>query len=177
MNQKTFSNMKNKNQKTRILINEKIRSAEVRVIFNDNTSKVLPLSKAISIAKETSEDLILVSPNATPPVCKIMQLGKYQYELSKNKTQTVVKDKEIRLSPVIAENDFNTKINHAIQFLNKGMHVKIVMEMKGRLSAYPDKGMSLMHDIVSKLEQYGKCDSVPKVQNNRIQLHFSPKKH
>ena len=124
------------------LINDQIRCKEVRVIGTEgNQVGVMGISEARAMAEDAGLDLVLISPNAKPPVCKIIDYGKFRYEESRRekeakKKQKVVEIKEVRLSPNIDENDLNTKINQARKFLSKGNRVKVTLRFRGRELAY-----------------------------------------
>lgn len=165
------------NKQKKPLINEKILSKEVRVVTEEH-SAVLPLFEAIDLAKSKNMDLILITPNANPPICKIMELGKYLYSLSKhNKQQHIIKEKEVHFSVTIADNDYLTKINHAKSFLSKQMNVKVIVELEGRENSHPELAYDLMNKIATELDPVSKFNSQFKLQNNKIQVHFTPKKH
>ena len=139
------------------LINEQIRDKEVRVIGSEgNQLGVMSVQDARKIAEEAGLDLVRVSPNAKPPVCKIIDYGKFRYEISRKekeakKKQKIVEIKEVRLSPNIEENDMNTKVNQARKFLAKGNRVKVTLRFRGRELAYVNQNKPMLDDFAERL--------------------------
>ena len=155
-------------KQTFIRKNEKIRAREVRVIYNDNNLGILKINEALSKSKELGLDLVEVSPKANPPVCKIIDWGKYQYEqakLSKNKKNTT-KNHEMKFGVAIGENDLNVKVKHIIEFLEKGDSVKILISFKGRQNIHKNMGFELADTIKEKLDGYKLTD--PKLNGRNI---------
>lgn len=167
------------NGKSFIRKNEKIRAKEVRVIDSDGQQLgILPTSEAVLMAKRQGLDLIEISPNANPPVCKILDFGKYKYEESKkNKNspkQNTVKVKEIKLRVAIDTNDYQIKLKHASEFLEEGNKVKLSLMFRGRELAHPEFGFDLIKRFVDDIKTYGQLDSEPKLFGKAISAVLSP---
>ena len=134
-------------------INEVIKDKEVRLIGDDGTQLgVMPLEEAMNIAEEKGLDLVKISPSAKPPVCKVMDYGKFRFEQGKRekeakKNQRVMEVKEIRMSPGIGENDVNTKLKNGIKFLNDGDRLKVTVRFRGRQMAHTEIGKELLMDL------------------------------
>lgn len=134
-------------------INDEIRDRELRVIGNDGSQLgIMPTSKAMALAEEQNLDLVKIAPQVTPPVCKIMDYGKYKFEQAKRekearKNQRVVEIKEIRLSLNIDTHDFNTKLGHALRFLQAGDKVKVSIRFRGREMGHPEQGYETMKNL------------------------------
>lgn len=152
----------------RIKINHKIKHSQVRVIHNGENLGLLSVAEALQLAKENGMDLIEVSNN--PPVCKILDYGKFKYEASKNSKRNVIKEKEVKLGVQIGEHDYFTKINHIKEFLNSGNKVKVTITFKGRQLAHPELGFKLAQKIISDLKEF-KVKINPK-QSGRT-IHFN----
>jgi len=162
------------------LVNEAIRFPKVMVILDDGTSLgVLDTPKAINEAYNRDLDLVCVAPQAQPPVCKILNYSKFRYEKEKKekeqqKNQKIVEVKEIQLSPVIAEHDFNTKLNQALKFLNQGDKVKITIRMFRRFMPLLDQAMENVKNFAEKCAEVGTTDKEPILEGNSIQLLITP---
>ena len=160
--------------------NEKIRALDVQVINSDGKNLgVLPLNKAVSIAKEEGLDLIEISPNANPPVCKIMDMGKYKYDLQKKanlakKNQKVILLKEIKLRPVTEIHDYNFKIKNAKKFISKGDKVKFTIKFKGREMQHLDIGKNLMNRIIDDTKDIAKVETQPKFEGKQMTMIIQP---
>jgi translation initiation factor IF-3 len=160
--------------------NGKIRAREVRVIDEAKQQLgVMSLSDALRLAQSKGLDLIETVPNATPPVCRIAEYGKLLYEESKRQKQTesagVNKMKELQLTPGIAEHDFTTKVNHAIEFLSAGMKVCVRLRFRGRQRAHKEFGFQAMNKFVAAAAAYGRADSPPKMLGDRdLNVVISP---
>ena len=154
--------------------NERIRALDVQVIGSDgNNLGAMPLNKAIELAKQEGLDLIEISPNANPPVCKIMDMGKYKYDLQKKankakKKQKIVNLKEIKLRPVTEIHDYNFKIKNAQRFLTKGDKVKFTVQFKGREMQHTQLGYDLMKRIINDTSSLGKVEVQPKFEGRQI---------
>ena len=161
-------------------VNEKIRALDVQVIGSEgNNLGVLTLKKAIEIAKDESLDLIEISPNANPPVCKIMDIGKYKYDLQKKankakKKQKIVNLKEIKLRPVTEIHDYSFKIKNAQKFLEKGDKVKFTVKFKGREMQHTHLGKELMERIINDTAKVGKVEVNPKFEGRQIIMIIQP---
>ncbi len=160
--------------------NEKIRSLEVQVISSDGKNLgTLSTKEAIEMAKQEDLDLIEISPNANPPVCKIVDVGKYRYDLQKKankskKKQKIVNLKEIKLRPVTETHDYNFKIKNAQRFLEKGDKVKFTVRFKGREMQHTDLGNKLMDRIISDTSAVGKVEVNPKFEGKQIIMIIQP---
>ncbi|MBA1339460.1 MAG: translation initiation factor IF-3 [Pelagibacterales bacterium] len=160
--------------------NERIRAIDVQVIgSNGKNIGVLPLNKAIETAKEEGLDLIEISPNANPPVCKIMDMGKYKYDLQKKaniakKKQKVVSLKEIKLRPGTDVHDYNFKIKNAKKFLVKKDKVKFTVKFKGREMQHIQLGRDLMNRIVEDTKDVGKIETHPKFEGRQMVMIIQP---
>ena len=165
-----------------LLINEEIRAEKVRVIAADGSQLgILSLKDALSSAHEAGLDLVEMSPNAEPPVCKIMDYGKFLYEKTKKekeskKKRTTVELKEIKFSCRIDKHDFDTKLNHAKRFLGDGNKVKITIVFSGREMNHTDRGYDLMANIKEELVGVGGADKAPSLDGRYMTLVISPKK-
>ncbi len=160
--------------------NEKIRALDVQVIgSNGSNLGTLPLNKAIEIAKEEGLDLIEISPNANPPVCKIMDMGKHKYDLQKKanmakKKQKVVLLKEIKLRPGTDVHDYNFKIKNAKKFLTKRDKVKFTVKFKGREMQHIQLGKDLMNRIIEDTKELGKVETHPKFEGRQMIMIIQP---
>lgn len=161
-------------------INEQIRDKQVRLIGEDGEQLGIMSSKdAYVMAVEKQLDLVKISPNSTPPVCKIMDFGKYRYELAKKekeskKKQKVMSVKEIRLRPAIDTHDLNTKANMAIKFLSGGDKVKISVRYRGRELGHKELGFEVMDDFLKIIAEYVSPPSKPKMEGNSLVLTVEP---
>ena len=154
--------------------NNRINSPEVQVIAsNGENLGILNTNEAIAIAKEEGLDLIEISPNANPPVCKIIDIGKYKYDLQKKtnkekKKQKIINLKEIKLRPVTETHDYNFKIKNAKKFLAKGDKVKFTVQFKGREMQHTNLGYNLMNRIINDTSTLGKVEVRPKFEGRQI---------
>ena len=160
--------------------NERIRSRDVQVIgSNGGNLGILPLNKAIFLAKEEGLDLIEISPNAKPPVCKIMDMGKYKYDLQKKanlakKKQKVISLKELKLRPGTEIHDYNFKLKNAKKFLTKGDKVKFTVRFKGREMPHIQLGKDLMNRIIEDTKELGKIETHPKFEGKQMIMIIQP---
>lgn len=148
-------------------VNEGIRVPEVRVIFPDGTNEVLPTRTAILQAQALQLDLILVSPTAKPPVAKVMDHGKWQYEEQKRqkeakKKQHIILVKELKFRPNTDDHDYGFKKDHAINFLKDGNKVKAIVQFRGREMAHTDLGVKLLQRLLADLTEVGKAEAPPR---------------
>jgi translation initiation factor IF-3 len=163
-------------------INREIRAASVRVINMDGEQLgVITLAEALAEAAKAGLDLVEVSPTAAPPVCRIMDYGKFRYQQSKKvqvskKSQTVIQVKEIRLRPKTEEHDLEVKIKHIRKFLDQHHKVKISMMFRGREIAYTDIGRKIMEDLKNTLADGCVIDQQPKLEGRSMIMIISPKK-
>ena len=160
--------------------NERIRALDVQVIGSDGRNLgAMPLNKAIELAKQEGLDLIEISPNAHPPVCKIMDMGKYKYDLQKKanqakKKQKTVSLKEIKLRPVTEVHDYTFKIKNAQKFLAKGDKVKFTIRFKGRELQHSNLGNELMDKIKVDMETIGRVELQPKFDGKQMIMVIQP---
>ena len=160
--------------------NERIRAREVQVISSDGKNLgTLSTQEAINIARQEGLDLIEISPNANPPVCKIIDIGKYKYDLQKKankakKKQKIVNLKEIKLRPVTEIHDYNFKIKNAQRFLTKGDKVKFTVQFKGREMQHTNLGYELMKRIINDTNTMGKIEVAPKFEGKQIIMIVQP---
>ena len=160
--------------------NERIRAPQVQVISSDGKNLgTLATQEAINLAKQEGLDLIEISPNANPPVCKIIDIGKYKYDQQKKahkakKKQKIMNLKEIKLRPVTEIHDYNFKIKNAQRFLEKGDKVKFTVRFKGREMQHKHLGMDLMDRIINDTSSLGKVESAPKFEGKQISMIIQP---
>ena len=160
--------------------NERIRALDVQVISSDGSNLgVLPLKKAIELAKQEDLDLIEISPNANPPVCKIMDMGKYKYDAQKKanlakKKQKVISLKEIKMRPVTETHDYEFKVKNAKKFIAKGDKVKFTIRFKGRELQHSHLGNELMLKIKEDMKDIGKVELHPKFDGKQMIMVIQP---
>jgi len=160
--------------------NQQIRAIDVQVIGSDgNNLGILSLKKAVEAAKEEGLDLIEISPNANPPVCKIMDMGKYKYDLQKKtniakKKQKVVALKEIKMRPGTDVHDYNFKVKNAKKFLNNKDKVKFTVKFKGREMQHINLGRDLMNRIIEDTKEVGKIETHPKFEGRQMIMIIQP---
>ena len=160
--------------------NERIRAPEVQVISNDGKNLgTLPTQEGINIARQKGLDLIEISPNANPPICKIIDIGKYKYDLQKKaskakKRQKIINLKEIKLRPVTEIHDYNFKIKNAQKFLTKGDKVKFTVQFRGREMQHTNLGHKLMDRIINDTSKLGKVEVEPKLEGKQITMIVQP---
>ena len=160
--------------------NERIKSLDVQVIGSDGGNLgVMQLNRAIQLARDESLDLIEISPNANPPVCKIMDMGKYKYDLQKKanqakKKQKIVSLKEIKLRPGTEIHDYNFKIKNAKKFITKGDKVKFTVKFKGREMQHVELGKKLMNRIIEDTKDIGKVETQPKFEGRQMIMIIQP---
>ncbi len=175
---KNFFNRRPKYQGPRI--NDRIRSLDVQVINSEGENLgVLPIKKAIETAKQEGFDLIEISPNANPPVCKIMDIGKYKYDMQKKaskakKNQKISVLKELKLRPGTEIHDYNFKIKNAKKFLTKGDKVKFTVKFKGREMQHIQLGKDLMQRIISDTKELGQVEVNPKFEGKQMIMIIQP---
>ena len=165
-----------------LMINEQIRDKEVRLIGeNGEQLGIMSAREAMKLAEEAELDLVKIAPTAKPPVCKIIDYGKYRYEMARKekearKKQKVVELKEIRLSPNIDSNDLNTKMNAARKFLAKGDKVKITLRFRGREMAHMNASRHILDDFAASLGEIATVEKAPKVEGRSISMVLAEKK-
>ena len=162
--------------------NELIHAREVRVIGAEGEQLgILQRNEAIAMAREIGCDLVEVSSNATPPVCRIMDYGKFKYEQQKKKQdakkrQAVVQVKEIKVRPKTDEHDYETKLKHIRSFLEDGDRCKVTVFFRGREIVHKDRGIEILEGIVKDLEDVGKVEQEPRAEGRTLQMLVVPKK-
>ena len=165
-----------------LFINEQIRDREVRVIGADGEQLgVMPTREAMKLAEEAGVDLVKIAPTAKPPVCKIVDYGKFKYEQTRRekearKKQKIVEVKEIRLSPNIDTNDLNTKVNSARKFISKGDRVKVTLRFRGREMAHMNTSKHILDDFAQALSDIAVMDKPPKVEGRSMTMFLAEKR-
>ncbi|MGB9456323.1 MAG: translation initiation factor IF-3 [Bryobacteraceae bacterium] len=168
-------------QNRRENVNEFIRAREVRAVFPDGTSEIMPTAAALRKAQELGLDLVLIAPTAVPPVAKAVDFGHYQYEQKKKqhdakKKQHVVQVKELKFRPNTDDHDYDFKMKHAIRFLQDGNRVKAVVQFRGREIAHADLGKKLLMRFAGDLGPYGSVEGVPRLEGRSAHILISPVK-
>lgn len=161
-------------------VNQRITAREVRVVGENVKVDVYPTDRAIKMAEEQGLDLVEISPNADPPVCKIIDYSKFKYEQKKKQKEIKAKAhktvlKEIRFGPNTDDHDFNFKLKHAINFLEDGAKVKAYVHFVGRTIVFKERGEILLLKFAQALEDYAKVEQLPKLEGKRMFLMLSPK--
>ena len=162
-------------------INEEIRDKEVRVISADGGQiGIMSAKEALALAEKSNLDLVKIAPGANPPVCKIMDYGKFRFEQAKRekeakKNQKVMEIKEIRLSMNIDTGDFNTKVNHALKFLRDGNKVKVSIRFRGREMAHTDNGLVIMQRFAEACTENGQVEKAAKLEGRQMLMFLVPK--
>ena len=162
-------------------INEEILDKEVRLIGDQGEQLgIMSAQEALKIAVEKELDLVKIAPGSNPPVCKVMDYGKFRFEQAKKekeakKNQRVIEIKEIRMSPGIGENDFNTKLKNGQKFLNDGDRVKVSVRFRGREMAHTEIGEQLLKDFAAKCSDIATLDKNPKLEGRNMSMFLSPK--
>ncbi len=164
-----------------LMINEEIRDREVRVVDqNGEQLGVMPIRQALEMAEEMQLDLVKIAPQARPPVCKIMDYGKYRFEQSKKerefrKNQKVITVKEVRLSATIEDHDIDVKLKNAIKFLKEGNKVKATIRFRGRQITHSEIGRQVMTEFAERIKEYGTVDKAPMIEGRNMSMFISPK--
>ena len=172
--------MKNDKMKNQYRINEQIRAREVRVVGDDGAS-VMSTRDALDLAREQGVDLVEISPNAQPPVCRIIDYSKFLYQQKKRQKEMKQKQvkqevKEIRFGPQTDEHDYQFKLKHAIEFLEDGNKVRAYVFFRGRSILFKEQGEVLLLRFANDLEEYGKVEQLPKLEGKKMFLYVAPKK-
>lgn len=172
--------MKNDKMKNQYRVNEQIRVREVRVV-SDGGSEVIPTRKALDMARQQGVDLVEISPNAQPPVCRLIDYSKFLYQQKKHQKemkqkQVKVEIKEIRFGPQTDEHDYQFKLKHAQEFLNEGNKVRAYVFFRGRSILFKEQGEVLLLRFANDLEEYGKVEQMPKLEGKKMFLYMAPKK-
>ena len=164
------------------MINEQIRDKEIRLIGeNGEQLGIMSARDAMKLAREAELDLVKIAPTAKPPVCKIIDYGKYRYELARKekeakKKQKVIEIKEVRLTPNIDVNDLNTKVGSARKFLQKGNKVKVTLRFRGREMAHMNASKHILDDFAESLAEVAVVEKAPKVEGRSISMVLAEKK-
>ena len=164
------------------MINGQIRDKEVRLIGEDGEQKgIMPIKEAMRLAQEAELDLVKIAPKAQPPVCKIIDYGKYRYELARKekeakRKQKTVEVKEVRLSPNIDTNDLNTKVNNAKKFISKGNKVKITLRFRGREMAHVQQSKHILDDFAEMLKDGASIEKAPKLEGRSMSMVLTEKR-
>ena len=165
------------------MINEQIRDKEVRVIGADGQQLgIMSAREAMKLAQEAELDLVKIAPTAKPPVCKIIDCGKYRYELARKekeakKKQRIIEVKEVRLSPNIDTNDLNTKVNAARKFISKGDKVKVTLRFRGREMSHMANSKHILDDFAEKLADIATVDKPAKVEGRSLVMFLTEKRN
>ena len=173
--------MKNDNIKQQYRVNEQIHVREVRVVGDDIESAVMSTREAIQLAEEKGLDLVEISPNAAPPVCRIIDYSKFLYQQKKRQKEMKAKQvkievKEIRFGPQTDDHDYNFKLKYAKEFLSDGNKVKAYVFFKGRSILFKEQGEVLLLRFANDLEDYGKVEQMPVLEGKRMTIFLAPKK-
>ena len=173
--------MKNDNIKQQYRVNEQIHVREVRVVGDDIESSVMSTREAIQLAEEKGLDLVEISPNAAPPVCRIIDYSKFLYQQKKRQKEMKAKQvkievKEIRFGPQTDDHDYNFKLKYAKEFLSEGNKVKAYVFFKGRSILFKEQGEVLLLRFANDLEDYGKVEQMPVLEGKRMTIFLAPKK-
>lgn len=172
--------MKNDKMKNQYRVNEQIRVREVRIV-SDGNSTVMPTRHALDMAREQGIDLVEISPNAQPPVCRLIDYSKFLYQQKKHAKemkakQVKVEVKEIRFGPQTDEHDYNFKLKHAQEFLSEGNKVRAYVFFRGRSILFKEQGEVLLLRFANDLEEYAKVEQLPKLDGKKMFLYLAPKK-
>ena len=172
--------MKNDSVKGQYRVNEQIHVREVRIVGDNIESAVIPTYKAMQMAQEMGVDLVEISPNAAPPVCRLIDYSKFLYQLKKRQKeqkakQVKVEVKEIRFGPQTGDNDYNFKLKHAIEFLEDGNKVRAYVFFRGRSILFKEQGEVLLLRFANDLEDYAKVEQMPILEGKRMTIQLAPK--
>ncbi len=172
--------MKNDNMKNQYRVNEQIRVREVRIV-GEGDSVVVPTREALDMARNQGVDLVEISPNANPPVCRLIDYSKFLYQQKKRQKemkakQVKVEVKEIRFGPQTDEHDYQFKLKHAMEFLQDGNKVRAYVFFRGRSILFKEQGEVLLLRFANDLEEYGKVEGMPSLEGKKMFLYLAPKK-
>jgi translation initiation factor IF-3 len=164
-------------------VNDRIRAPEIRLIGaeGENVGVVTP-QRAMMLAEEAGLDLVEISPNATPPVCKIMDFGKYKYEQQKKesearKKQKTIEVKEVKFRPNTDTHDYDVKMRSVLRFLEEGDKVKITLRFRGREMAHTELGRILLERVAGDVVEHGKVEAIPRIEGRQMVMMINPLKH
>ena len=164
-----------------MMINEEIRDREIRLIGPEGEQLgIMSARQALDIAEEKELDLVKIAPTAKPPVCKLMDYGKYRFEQSKRekearKNQKVISVKEVRLSPTIEEHDMQVRVRDCVKFLQNGDRVKVSIRLRGRMITHSDVGLQVMNEFFARVKDYAVQDRKPSTEGRTMTMMLSPK--
>ena len=172
--------MKNDKLKNQYRVNEQIRVREVRIV-GENGSEVLPTKQALDLARQQGVDLVEISPNADPPVCRLIDYSKFLYQQKKHQKEIKAKQvkmevKEIRFGPQTDDHDYNFKLKHAKEFLEDGNKVRAYVFFRGRSILFKEQGEVLLLRFANDLEEYAKVEQLPRLEGKKMFLFLAPKK-
>lgn len=177
MNKNSNKPFLKKKEENGLRVNYNIRAPYVKLVGDNVTVDVYPIKEAIKIADDLNLDLVEVSPTQNPPICKIMDYQKYLYDKKKNeKKSDKIETKELRFTPNTGDHDFDFKVKHAINFLEKGDRVKAFVFFKGREMKYKDQGAEILSKFIEAIKEHGVADAPLKMEGNKMILFFRPKK-
>lgn len=173
--------MRRQRDEDRPKVNDEIRSSTVRLIKPDDEHEIVPIARALEIAESFNMDLVEVAPNARPPVCKVIDFGKFMYEKKKKekeakKKQHTIQVKELRFRPTTDDHDLEFKTRHAREFLEGGDKVKATVQFRGRDMLYTDQGKELLNNLAESLEDVSKVESQPTMEGRRMIMVLAPSK-
>ena len=164
-----------------LMINEEIRDREVRVVNSQGEQLgIMPTAQALKLAEEQQLDLVNIAPAARPPVCKLMDYGKYRFEMSKKereikKNQKVIETKEVRLSATIEDHDIDVRYRQAIKFLQDGNKLKVTIRFRGRQIAHSEIGTDVMDEFAERIRDYGVVERRPMVEGRNMTMMVAPR--
>ena len=164
-----------------LMINEEIRDREVRVVDqNGEQLGIMPTHQALDLAEERQLDLVKIAPQARPPVCKLMDYGKYRFEQSKRereirKNQKVITIKEVRLSATIEDHDVDVKFRNAVKFLKEGNKVKVTIRFRGRQITHSEIGREVMKDFAERIKDFGNVERAPLIEGHNMTMVIAPR--
>ena len=164
-----------------MMINEEIRDREIRLIGPEGEQLgIMSARQALDIAEEKELDLVKIAPTAKPPVCKLMDYGKYRFEQAKRekearKNQKVISVKEVRLSPTIEEHDMQVRVRDCVKFLQNGDRVKVSIRFRGRMITHSDVGLQVMNEFFARVKDYAVQDRKPSTEGRTMTMMLSPK--
>jgi len=166
-----------------LMINEEIRDREVRVVNQEGEQLGIMLTaQALALAEEQELDLVKIAPNARPPVCKLMDYGKYRFEMSKKereikKNQKIMETKEVRLSATIEDHDIDVKYRQAIKFLQDGNKIKVTIRFRGRQISHSEIGQEVMTEFAERIKDYGTVERRPIVEGRNMTMMVAPREN
>ena len=167
--------MKNDNIKNQYRVNEQIRVREVRIV-SDGGSTVVPTRQALDMARDQGVDLVEISPNANPPVCRLIDYSKFLYQQKKRQKEMKAKQVKVEVKEIRDEHDYQFKLKHAKEFLEEGNKVRAYVFFRGRSILFKEQGEVLLLRFANDLEEYGKVEGMPSLEGKKMFLYLAPKK-